>query len=156
MNVISDLKHRRKTPPKVDWQAVSILKGLRNDVLTQGSEKSKLTQHGTYQTKNDVLPYETIGRFEVYYQIKPHADQMTFRSYIYLRVPGEKIVEVPQAELEPIMSAICATFIVPGQSKVEIRTGQRDRADSMLFMQDFQPLLLTEKNPRQIVPGGKH
>lgn len=152
MDALAELRRKKKKAVVVDWLAVETLKGLRDDVLTQGEAKSKLTKHGTYQTVDEILPYETIGKYEVYYQIKPFPDGKTFRSYIYLRCPDEDISQIPQKDLEPIIGAIYAVFVVPGQSRVEIRVGNGQRKDSMLFMQDFQPLLLTERNPRQRVP----
>lgn len=146
----AECRAKKEKKIEIDIGIMSALQGLRDDVLKQGEVRTRFTQ-GVYKTVDDVIMTERVGNYEVGYQIKPFTDGQTFRSYVYLTAPGEIIAEIPEDELAPIVSAIYAVFIVPGQSRVEIIMGKRARQDSMLFLQDFQPTLLVERNPRQKV-----
>ncbi len=127
------------------------LKELRHKVENQGKSKIILVGH-TYKTpelnKVEILQYPP---WEIGYMVEPvDIDQGFFKRMVFIKLKGDKILDVPEREMEPIMGAVVQELFDIGNEMPEM---DLIADDCMRFTQRFAIVFWHEGNPNLIVPG---
>ena len=147
----SRAKADRYRPIAVQSDLAKGLKELRHKVENQG--KSKIILVGqTYQTpelnKVEICQYPP---WEIGYMVEPvDIDQGFFKRTIFIKIKGDKILDIPEREMEPIMGAVTQELFDIGNEMPEM---EPIAEDCMRFTQRFAIMFWHEGNPNLVVPG---
>ena len=153
-----ELQKRRKAqqdryrPITVQVDLAEGLKELRHKVENQG--KSKIILVGqTYQTPElNKVEVCTYPPWEIGYMVEPvDIDQGFFKRTVFIKLKGDKILDVPEMEMEPIMGAVTQELFDIGNEMPEM---DLIADDCMRFTQRFAIVFWHEGNPNLVVPGG--
>jgi hypothetical protein len=143
-------RYNKYTKVPVNGQILSALKELRQDVENQGTGTMKLIG-GIYITRDiKEVMMATVKPWEFGYQIKPTIDPGIFLRNIYIKLPGEKIMDVPQHERDPIMGSVFEAMIDQGN---EFPSFELIADDCILVSQHFAVMFQFESNPNIVNPG---
>ena len=127
------------------------LKELRHKVENQGKSKIILVGH-TYKTpdlnKVEILQYPP---WEIGYMVEPvDINQGFFKRTVFIKIKGDKVLDIPEREMEPIMGAVVQELFDIGNEMPEM---DLIADDCMRFTQRFAIVFWHEGNPNLIVPG---
>jgi len=129
-----------------------VLKELRQYVENQGQGRTRLI-NGIYQTRPlDEVRTTKVGSWEFGYQVKPTIDSGIFERNIYLKLAGQKILDVPKREREPVLGAIFEVMIDKGCEWPDMKL---IADDCILITQQFSIVFWDVLSPGVVTPGGK-
>ncbi len=142
-------KYRKVTP---DTDVIGALQDLRQQVENQGPGTSVRLINGIYRQKalNEVqtanVPPWVFG-----YKVEPIGAGLFLRT-IFVKLPNEDILAIPDREREPIIAAIYNTLLDQGNELPEFRLIARD---CIMITQQFAVMFWHEGNPNIVTPGKK-
>jgi len=155
LGTVIDLKERKTNRYKgvsVNHDIAEALKELRQYVENQGTGKTRLVQ-GIYQTNPlDEVQTTKVGAWEFGYQVKPTIDPGLFERNIFIKLRGQKILEVPKREREPVLGAVFDAMIDKGNEWPEMALVTDD---CIRIRQHFAIVYWNEFNPGIVTPGKK-
>ena len=144
-------RRRRYRKPKVDKEIAGALADLRQYVENIGQGRIMLIGD-TYKKQQIAKVYTTAVNPWVFgYQVLPlNPDEGFYTRNIFLKIPVQPILEVPEAEIDPVYGAIFEALIDKGADLPEI---EHIAVDAVKISQNFTVMFLIEKNPNVRVPG---
>lgn len=149
---IGQRRGRYRTPP-IEQDLCEALRELREFVENQGTGRSVLV-NGVYRTRSvdTVFTTEVFKPWVIGYQVKEIPIMPGFfERYIYVKHKDCKnILDIPEAELEPIYGAIYNSLIDPGAEFPEFEQAARD---TVRMRQRFSVVFWHEGNPNIRVPN---
>lgn len=133
----------------VDLELVDGLERMRHTVENKGTPALRLIGSTTKGLPNiEILTY---GAWKIGYKIDPIAIGHWKRT-IYMKLPGERIMDIPVREMNPIKAAINIALVDQGNDEVQ---DDFVAYDTIRMTQEFMILYRYEKNLRVIVPGSR-
>jgi len=154
MGQLLNLQERRNKyrtiTPKAD--VVEALRDLRQTVENQGSGTSVRLINGIYQQKalNEVQTAQ-VPPWVFGYKVEPSGLGLFLRT-LFIKLPNEDILGIPEKEREEIMAAVYETLIDEGNELPEVKLIARD---CIRLTQQFAVVFWHEKNPGIVTPGKK-
>ena len=148
-----DIRERYK-PIKIEKKLLAGLKSLRRDVENQGKGTRIVLLGSTFKSPllNEVktLNYHP---WEIGYKVEPiNIHQGFFKRTVFIKVKGERILDIPEKEMEPIVGAVIKELFDIGSDIPEM---SQIADDCMKFTQRFAIVFWHEGNPNLVVHGGK-
>ena len=141
----------RKIVPKAD--VVGALKELRHTVENQGPGTTIRLINGIYRQKalNEVQTAQ-VPPWIFGYKVEPSVGAGLFMRTIFLKLPNEDILAVPEKEREEVMAAVYETMLDHGNELPEFSLIARD---CIRITQQFAVMFWHEGNPNIVTPGKK-
>ncbi len=154
MSKILPIEKRRKKyrKPAVNHEALEVLHELREYVEHIGQGRIMLV--GDTYRKQEVARVYTTESYHPWvfgYQVIPlDPDNGFYTRNIFMKIPGQDIMAIPDDEIDPIYGAIFEAMIGKGQDIPQI---EHMAKDAIKVSQNFAVAFLHEGNPNLIVPG---
>ena len=147
-----------------DQRLISMLSGLRHFVDNPNIRPAMTLKNGIFQQTDRFTPQAIMyNGFEIAYKMAdPPGPYMTRTAFILYE--DQPLSEIPERELEPILTAVLAVLIdnMVAAPKIYSPGDEYPRPDGVvstlnrhmiIIEQHFIPELLTERQPRQRVPN---
>jgi len=142
-------KIKRYEDIKHDPRVAEALQDLREYVENQGTGKTQLVR-GIYQTAPiDTVQTTVVHPWEFGYQVKSTIDPGLFVRHVYIRLPGEQILDVPEGERSKIMAAVFESCIDKGN---EFPSFELIADDCIKLTQHFAVTFWYERSPGIVTP----
>lgn len=139
---------------KPDPDIVEGLKALREQVENQGATP-KIYLIGSTTTKKELTDMQVlrVNPWVFGYKVEP-VDVINglYMRTLYIKLPGEKIMEIPDKDREGIMAAVFETMIDDGN---ELPMFDLIAYDALMMRQRFAVMFLHEFNPSIVPLGGR-
>lgn len=145
---------RKKKPTEPNAKLSEGLRSLRHEVENQGPT-AKLALVGGLTRPRELTDINILQfpPWSIGYKVVPvDVSQGKYERTIYVKIPGEKIEDIPVREMEPIMLSIFETMLDSGNSEPDI---DYVAFDTMRIRQEFIVMFWKEMSPRVIVPGSR-
>jgi hypothetical protein len=146
-------KHRdRYRPIAVQSDLAEGLREVREKVENQGKPKIILVGNSYKSTMLDDVQIVNYPPWEIGYKVEPlDIHQGFFKRTVFIKLKGDKILDVPEREMEPIMGAVTQELFDIGN---EMPNMDLIADDCIRFTQRFAIMFWHEGNPNLVVPGG--
>lgn len=137
--------------PKIDAAIKTKLEALRYRVENPNKRSIVILKSGVYKTRDDAL-IQSIDHdgFVVGYKLYENRQTGCFVRVVLIKIPGYKINELPNGQIDPILNACFDAFIDKGQSMPGIKN---IGPEAIEIKQTFLPLYLKKGKMVKIANG---
>lgn len=143
------MPERKNKAVAADVTVGDALAALRQFVDNLNKQPSLAFRNGIYKGLDKaVVQSVKVDGWTFGYQLKD-LGAGTMQRRIYIKSPGQKIAEIPDEQIDPVLISVFETCLDINEGMPEM---EEIDEECLLIAQDFMPFFMVENNPRLLVP----